>query len=941
MSDSRCPKCSADLTGKPEGHNCGQSNQDRSGAPVIGGPSSAENQKLVASLHQTTTQHTPKREGTDQSNNKPASEPERNLRPASPTPEKQRPAPEDPVAKKSSHEKKGMPATEIENSPITPRVRPNAGIPSSPKDLRDYERAALKFQSKGNNNVLARQYSPVQNTHNYYGQQRIESRIVSLDEITIGLGPRGSRIPGNAAYSVDPYVKRLREEHLLLISCADQSAALGAAHSLLDELGIEGEERLLLDFNRNYSTEKSDLSINFFTQRLTRDPQQLTAVVVDGFPSGARPFLDWLLAKSLPGAIGMQHQLRLHRFILLCLVDHQCLKNYIGESREGVAFAMWNLPFLPPLLRHNYPAHAEYLEREILSQRVAGKWKSSDSELLIEIRSYLESEELPKIVEERRNAPVVTAGSVPIPSFGFKGDQSIEDTLLYVGTYFSDLAPHEFDQVVEWLLGDRTTTIIVKTQKQNAEGKTEIIESETQKPLKDFWKADPDKYLATCQLEAISGTNATVSIRIADETNRKALKAHLERRHSLYLLRQFRELQSRDFLNSTPNISSKGMLLSIEMAIAYPDSFGKDWLLKAVISAQAEGDDVASTATGSVSRFGKNKALERTKRLVRLMLEHPQLEVVVDGLLRDLMSLGMHQTVLFIVRGLQFAPRFDEFHWMKRLLDEGDTSVQDSTYYHLYSYIKKVGIYSVLSTIEVWIPTDKRSVSSYSNSCTYALRILVEYCSEVIETFQTEPRPGPLHHPLFTFADEPSAAENLQRLVSWFFHPAMSLVFAELESVFNDPTPEAYLMPFICELVVEWMFILRDHPTDASETVVDGDSTGMDHSSAATEDVPTLSAGNTRAVLIEKIVSVASKEQQEEMLQYWERLRDFMAIIASLGAGSSDWLEPLEYKDRKAVLARRALVKDLIKGFRTAMRNSRLSRTDSTIVQTGGAFMPV
>jgi hypothetical protein len=365
------------------------------------------------------------------------------------------------------------------------------------------------------------------------------------------------------------------------------------------------------------------------------------------------------------------------------------------------------------------------------------------------------------------------------------------------------------------------------------------------------------------------------------------------------------------------------MSLSIDMALAYPGSFGKEWLLNIIVDARDGTKSSPHIDTATIT-FGKNKALERITLFVRLMLEKPQLEEVVDGLLKDLMTLGSHETVLFLVRGLQFARGFDEFYWMKRLLDEGDEDIKESTYYHLYSYIQKIGIYSLLSKLESWIPIDDRPFNNYSPSCVYSLRLLVEYCSEVTETFereQTSPR-----HPLFTFTDEKTARENCRRLISWFFHPGMPSVFANLDSVFGDDRPEARVLPLICELVLEWMFVLRGQETASTDKGHSGD---VAPESSGGEQF--LSVERTQEFLIESLAVITAPNQRGQMLLYWERLRDFMGLIVNLSDTSSDWFGSLNSDEKKAILVTRRLVKDLIKRFRTAIRAAKLGNGKAVV----------
>ncbi len=876
MENNQCPKCRAELGEKQECTSCGFNLAGPAGiAPAPGG------------------------EVPDAT---------RNVRPPSP------PGPPPEATQKGDGGDNLQPNAPQAITPKTPRAaaQNDPGRPFLAREMRNLKPIAERYikqkgSKKGGRNIVAGgDYSETHRTQidqlNAIFTESRERRsvitTVSLMDVTSKLPDREPQIPDKASYNLDPHLGRLKEQHVLFLSCVDEGVAFGAAYALLDELNIAGEQRLFLNFSRN--TEKSNAVIQLFTQSASEERHELTAIVIDGFNVEARTFLDWLRTGTLGHALDVRSHLHSRGFFLLCPVEPEYLQKTPGTR----TFSTWSVPFLLPLLTKHFPAEATSLEKEILAQQKLGKWKQSDTELCGEIRGLLE-DDLPNVVAQRRSAPVTQPATVPAiaPESLFKGGHSIEDTLLYAATYFSDLPPSEFDQLVNWLLADRTTTVSVKTQHRNADGTIQIIETETQKPLREFWDDDPDSYLATCELEAVTGSNLPTSIRFANEANREKLKAHLEKQYSLYLVRQFRILESNNFLTSAPHISDRAMSLSIDMALAYPGSFGKEWLLKIIVNAHNDSKSSPHTDKTTIT-IGKNKTLERITLFVRLMLEKPQLEEVVNGLLKDLMSLGNHEIVLFLVRGLQFAPEFDEFYWMKRLLDEGDKDIKDSTYYHLYSYIQKIGVHSLLSKLEAWIPTDDRPLN-YSPACIFSLRLLVEYCSEVTETFE---RDQALRHPLFTFSDDKVAQENYRRLIRWFFHPGMTAVFADLDSVFEDDRPDTRVLPFICELLLEWMVVLREQ--EASST-------------SSTNSEQFLNVERIRDSLIESLAEVTAPNQRSQMLVHWERLRDFLGLIVDL-SDASDWFGVLNSEEKKAILTTRRVVKDLIKRFRTAIRAAKL-----------------
>jgi hypothetical protein len=86
-----------------------------------------------------------------------------------------------------------------------------------------------------------------------------------------------------------------------------------------------------------------------------------------------------------------------------------------------------------------------------------------------------------------------------------------------------------------------------------------------------------------------------------------------------------------------------------------------------------------------------------------------------------------------------------------------------------------------------------------------------------------------------------------------------------------------------------------------------------------------------RDILIEEIARATNPVQRNEMVFYWERLRDFMAIVLSLRRDSVDWIEPPDFHERAGIRWRRELVRELIKRFRGAIRELQVAAKGSAV----------
>jgi hypothetical protein len=941
MRPNQCPKCKADLGEQLE---CPRPECRETLTPPEPAPVAAANQAAATiGAGDAPAQAQPKDE--------PALAPssQRHLSPPGTPDLKEEPVLEEPpIPKQSPLLGKTPSASNNESASAAGKEEdkknaPPSNLPQAPTDSK-----GERFIKVDGDEAVIGQVA-TKNVYNIFQKEaeREGEATVSLLEITTNLSAKEANIPDFQNDSLPIYVDKLRNERLILISCAHQKVALGAAYALLEQLQIAEANRRFLNFDRS-GLEKSNLSIYLFSQ-MTGGNEEETAIVVDAFGEESRTFLDWLISRTEGGAMDIRKDLRGNRFLMLCLVDaayFDIIESRLQNRRRLPTFTSWKINFLSPLLRHYFPDDYGQLEQQILRQQAQGKWKKNDTEFCYQVCGYLDKDLLVEELKLREfDAPEPDLADTP----QFKGNQPLEDTLLYVATYFPDLTPHEFDYMVTTLLGDKTTTITVKTLKKNKEGETEQVEVEVEKPLTSFWEIDPDKYLESCRLEATSGAEAVTVINFVDAKFREDLKQRLERKHSVFLVRQFQTTQRCGLLfSATPRIAANVIRLSIDMARAHPDVFGKDWLFKLLTDIRCHFAAIESTH----ERLGaedfkppasigagqpKAKVYERVTQLLRQMLEASQLEEIVDGLLKQLMSTGMHDSVLLIIKGLQFAPAFDEFYWMKRLLDEGQEAIRAQTYEHLYSYIKKIGIYPLLGKLEAWLPKEEQPTDAYSQANIFALRLVVEYCSETTETFDPQYYGAwPTRHRLLAFEEAGSAADNLRRLTRWLFHPGMASVFAALGVAtildFTDPT-----VPFISELLVEWIYVLQGYSEDPA--LVARRAAALGSLPGATEDatlvLPSsqLAAATVRMILLQQIVAATNRTQQNEILSYWEELRDFMALVVNLHGDLFFNYSP-DYRERKLILRKRELIRGMIKQFRELIRLARAPQRKPSVGQS-------
>lgn len=743
--------------------------------------------------------------------------------------------------------------------------------------------------------------------------------VESLIDITAALSSKPDDTPDFESDELGRYAALLRAERVLLLSCADEKVALGAAYALMDEAGIANDCRRSLDFQSNAQSKYEQ--IGELLSRRTDKKRAQTAIVVGAYSNGSSTFRDWLGQVDHLASQRIRGDLRDNRFVLICLVEAAYMERAEKDLRaEGqrLNFLCWKINFLRPLLKHHFSERSAEFEERLVRQRAEGKWKSDETRFCQEVRDCVEADRLPEEIKARQQGD---SPAPAVPSFG--GGRSVEDAVLYTAAYFPDLTLREFDQIVGLLLAGKTKTVTVRTVRTNKDGEPEPFDTEVQKPLAEFWDESPDEYLDACQLEAdsrsaVSRSEATMTVNFSNGKVGDELRRVLGTKHRMYVLRQFQAVEACGLLfHTSPRVSAGMMQLCVEMALSHPDVVGRDWLYKMVTTiGQVGNDGTPGLRLPPGLARPEAYAYERVAQLIRQLLKEPRLEELAGSLLLQLMDTGKHKALLELIRGLQFAPKIKEFGWIKRVLDEGREEARAAARGLLYGYIKKVGLYSLLKALEGWLPRPEQPPDECAPSGLAALRVVAEYCWETRRGFDPSAYGAwPSRHPLFAFEDAAAAEDGLRRLFRWMFHPAMQSALDELDLAATvgldyDPTT------FASEFLVEWVFVLQ----------------GLGETGAKPPGAPEarLTAAAMREMMLEQAVKAADRAQRDEMLTYWEEVRDFLGFVLDR-RGYLEYV--LDRHEQQAVRWKRELVRGLIKQFRELSWRHRASAQAARAVE--------
>lgn len=717
-------------------------------------------------------------------------------------------------------------------------------------------------------------------------QQSKEDDERPLFELTEVLPLKRSNLPEFVSEELAEYVEKLREERLVLLSCPDEDIAFAAAHALIDGLHLPlGEQRRLLNVERSVG-EGPPLSVYNLRRKSKHDKEAV--VLVDATTEKAQQFLEPVMTAGRAASVVIQDDLRRNELYMICLVDlapaeaePQADDGRPRQARE-LKFPCWRIPFLRRLLERYQVEQLTVVESEIETQRQLGWWSPYESEFYFELKTLLLRRELQGEIARRAEAPPPG----PVNEL-FKGDDPLSDTVLYVATFFPNLTPYEFNQVVPLILGGASRITHNEGNGQSKNGARAAEPATEGKTALQVWRELPDQVLKKCELVTIPLRDATKGVNFSNHGLRDKLREYLEREYSFFLENRFQDVQELGLIFSlSAKIAQSAMNLSVEMAVSYPEYYGSRWLSGVVTdfeAAVARTDGTEAQTWRFIQEANAAKARKRfyqsLSELVRAMLNEPRLTSVVEEFVQQLLLSKHHTGVLELVRRLYLAPAFDQFKWLKQLFHRGDQQIREETDEYLRGYLKRAGgrVYQALSSLESWLPERDRPLRSYPVSARYALRLSLVYLSETTSRFDARYYGAwPSAFPLFAFQDAETATDNLSLLIRLLFHPGMKGVFKEQRIGQNDGDL------LINRMITDWFFIL--HGTGEQFNARRGDG--------ADEDEPQFDAAAAARLLLEQIVRTAPAPQQGALLKHWrEENRAMLKALSYRPYGSPAWEE--------------------------------------------------
>jgi hypothetical protein len=734
----------------------------------------------------------------------------------------------------------------------------------------------------------------------------------SLLEFTTTLPPRNARLPQFSSTESQEYLAKLLEERLLLISCADEDFAISAAYSLIEQLNIPGDEqKRMLDFERIVGDTSPP---NIYFLRRKTEAQNKTVILVDALNERARPFLNTIIHASPVSLESLLDDFKRNDIYLVCLVDANFIEDNLHEGGNGLRrakelkFTHWQIPFLNRLLKLHFPQDFAELEAKIIEQRKRGWWSLNESEFCQELKSHIRKSELPEVLKAREASPE----PVSVKAL-FKGSGALTDTVLYAATFFPNLTPSEFNQLVFFLLERRAKRFADnQSASQNAKGEET---APMEKAPADIWHEHPDSILRQCGLVAMPVKDSIKNIRFSNHQLKEKLREYLNSDYSIFLENQFESIYQLGLLfSSSSRVAESVMQITVEMNTSSPDNYGGEWLpgMLAETNRLLSSNSPAQTPRAlqqlkAADPFRvRRQVYQRISELLHRMLEEPQGKETVDSFLQRLVLSKFYGAVLEFIKRLRTAPHFDEYKWLKQLIDNGDPEIRLQVYDYLYRHLKRMGtrVYQVLQKLEAWLPAEERPLQFYSVSARYALQLLMAYCTDTASKLDGRYLGAwPSHYSLFAFKDAATASDNLRLLTKWLFHPGMKSVFREHRV---DDNPDS----FLSILITQWMFILVGRGAESTAPL--RSEGALEISSQAGS---TCGPREVRNILLTQIIAVTDQSRQRIIQDYWELIvRGMLGLISQKPFG-----DPV----REELIWRRNLITELMDDFKQLQAESQ------------------
>ncbi|HJQ38358.1 MAG TPA: hypothetical protein VKB93_14570 [Thermoanaerobaculia bacterium] len=745
--------------------------------------------------------------------------------------------PKEEQSPKPSPKDETPPRPAAAKSPPPPAESPRGENPSTP------EGNASPNQKIDANNSNFRDFNNIVTTVHVRGGEF--SADLSLVEYVTELPAPPLTDPSAAAFlqnELRAQLDCLQRDRMILVSCSDPGLSRAAVWALVELLNVSQAGRKMLNFDRLPAGAVPSI-YQLTSKRILAESDAV--VVVDAARSDrAQAFVDSMHRMDGNWSnLDRTKSLQDAGLWLICAIDPERMATSVSNVGK-LPVECWSISYLRFHLRSRFPQTYGAYETTITRQRADGGWASDAADFHEQIKKLSDQE----LIEAIGRQGIATSS----PNEGIATTQPLQLPVLYTATFYPNLSPHEFSELIVTFLGKQTTRVTETIHQKGKGGVLEAVELKRDRPLVDLWREDSDAVLRECHLVTTRGPKR--SIGFADPGRRDQMRRYFEESYGIYVHKQFAAAYENNLLFEGSELLAQNVIaLTIDMSTSFGEQFDVDWLMSVVVracSSLPEDDPVRS-----------NRTYQRIVDLLRPMLGDANLASNVTRLLRKLLDGAHHRFVFEILKKLRFVPGLDVFLWLRQVVDQGTDEVRWSAYSYLYNELNQPGrTYPLLYTLKSWLPPADRQ-EPYSASQQMAFQLAFDYCLVTTREFdRRHSGEWPSRFPLFA-VDAKNASEPLGLIVQWLFHPGLASVVAA------DMPPEE-LDRLFATLFAEWMFILVGAPADEVRIFARSETAGIA--------LPVLAEG-IMEILISKLVEVTASQPQRQgtMTEYWELMKQY------------------------------------------------------------------
>ena len=682
--------------------------------------------------------------------------------------------------------------------------------------------------------------STVRDIHVHVGHSNEPKESHSLYNDTYELLPHCSDPIEIIRNDLDPYLREMKNgRRLLLIACANADLAFDAAKALVDRVGINDQKRKRgFDIEEGFQPDESSTLEHLLPDNGDRDQRKPVAVVVYSLSRPGEAFVRYLLRNKIS-----RERLEMKSVSLLFIVKPTFLEGLTSEGALPKASGC-RISYLRYLLRSHAGALKaggvdwDVLERRIRAQSEKGLWDREEARLCGEVKQHLDQGTLVSEVEDREKRP----RRPPIrPEVAFKDDQQIQKTVLFVATYFTSVTPAEFCSVtpaefcelVAALLPDRDISADVRSVDASASERGLF----GPRPAIELWREYQDSFISEHLRETPAESDITLVVDFVGTDDRALMRRYLDSFRQNYVKDQFTTLLHKGFLfHRSQRVTGKMIALAARYSDQYQDEFGREWLVDLIkgLHDRVNSDARAPESSGVfclLDRVPFNRrgwGYSRVAELLRELMRSSQTADMVNRCLSDLMRLGRHEAVLNVIKRLRFASEreFDVLYWLKQLLERGTESIRQQAFNYLNGTVLQSDgkIQKTLDRLTAWLPDPDPQRQGYPKSGSFALLVLIGAAFQAVDRFNEQEAMAPNESSFLDISAEKSQrTKEIERLVKWLRHPAISAAILEAESfkwiTFSENSPgEKKRLRLIGALLADWAVLLpKDNEPRADE----------------------------------------------------------------------------------------------------------------------------